>query len=193
MTTPMNTEQQAQSTEHTAAEPSWGAAPPKRKTSRRTVAAVGVAAAIALAGGVTVYATSGSDSSTTSGQGGPGGGAAPGGSGGTGGPAGGGASALHGSYTVANTSGSGYHTELMQTGKVTAITSTSITMVSTDNYTKTYTIDSGTVVQAMGPGGPGAANTTQSISTIAAGDTVTVTAGVSGSAATVDTITEQTT
>ena len=173
----------------------WGSTPPSGKprwSGRRTAAVAGVAAAIALAGGATVYATtSGSDTSSTSTQG-PGG-AAPGGAAPGGGA--GGTTALHGTYTVADTTGSGYHTELMQSGKVTAVSATSITVVSDDNYTKSYTVDSDTVVQAMSAGGPGSANSSSSstltISSIATGDEVSVTAQVSGTTTTVDTITEQ--
>jgi hypothetical protein len=167
--------------------PRWGGPPssspqppPKRWSGRKTAAAVGVAAVIAVGGGVAIYASSGSDSSTVSQQ--------PGGM--RGGP-GGGTNALHGTYTVADTSGTGYHTELSQTGKVTALSATSITMISDDDYSKTYTIDSGTVVQAMGAPGANTSGSTLTISSIATGDSVSVTATASDS--TVDTITEQTT
>lgn len=180
----MTTDQQ------TTTEPrAWGASPtPGPPRRRKTAAVVGVAAAIAVAGGVTVYATtSGSDSTTTQG---PGAGAAPGGAGG---PMGAGVESLHGTYTVADDSGTGYHTEVTQTGEVTAISATSITVLSADDYTKTYPIGSDTVVQAMdstaagapGSGGPA----TATLDTIAKGDQVTLTAAESG---TVDTITEQT-
>lgn len=168
--------------------PSWGAAPPpagRRWSGRKTAAVLGVAAAIAAAGGVTIYATSGSGTTSTTAQGPGGAGGAPGGG------AGGASAALHGTYTVADDSGTGFHTELTQTGKVTAVSATSITMISDDNYTKTYTIDAGTVVQAMSAGGPGSSAGTLTTSSIAAGDQVTVTAAVAGSTVTVDTVMEQ--
>ena len=171
--------------------PSWGGAPPSpgpgRWSARRTAAVACVAVAIAATGGVAVYATGGSDTTSTSSQG-PGGGAPNG----TPGGAPGGSAALHGTYTVADDSGTGYHTELTQSGKVTAVSATSITLVSDDDYTRTYTVDTGTVVQTMSAGGTGAASSTSTLSSIATGDEVTVTAAVSGSTAAVDTIVERT-
>lgn len=159
------------------AEPQWGAPqerPAQRWSSRKTVAAVAIAVGVAAAGGAAIYAASGTSDASTAMQGGPGGQM-------QGGPGGGQstlASALHGEYVVSDGNG-GYTTELMQTGTVTDISSTSLTAKSDDGYTKTYAIDSDTAV------GNNAA-----LSSIATGDTVTVVATVSGADATADTLTE---
>jgi hypothetical protein len=168
----------------------WGAAggeqgrqqpQPKRGWSGRKLAlAMAVAVGIAGAGGVAVYAASGSTSSSSSSQQGPGGGMG-GGPGGSGGGPGGGltSEALHGEYVVSDGSG-GYATELLQNGEVTAVSDTSITAKSEDGYTKTYTIDSDTVV------GNGSAD----LSSIATGDEITITATVSGDTATAESLVE---
>lgn len=165
----------------TSSEQPWGAPqqrPPRRWSSRKTVAAVAIAVGVAAAGGAAIYAASSSSSSSSSAPGGPGG-QLPGGMGGPGGSAGFAlSSALRGEYVVSDGNG-GYTTELMQIGEVTAVDATSLTAKSTDGYTRTYTIDSGTAVGDSG-----------SISDIATGDTVTVVAKESGSTATADTVTE---
>jgi hypothetical protein len=79
---------------------------------------------------------------------------------------------LHGEFVVATDSGT--ETQLMQTGEVTALTDASVTVVSSDDYTKEYTVDTSTLV---GPGG-------QSLSDLATGDTVTVLAGTPDDTAT---------
>lgn len=160
----------------------WGAPqgrPPQRWSGRKTLAAVAVAVAVVGAGGAAIYvAGSSTDSTSAQGgmQGGPGGGQMSGGTGGLATLS----SALHGEYVVSDGNG-GYTTELVQTGTVTAVDSTSLTAKSTDGYTKTYTIDSGTAV-----------GNNADISSIATGDTVTVVASVSGDTATADTLTEGT-
>jgi hypothetical protein len=78
--------------------------------------------------------------------------------------------ALHGEFVVQNSSG-GYVTEALQTGKVTAISATSITVASADGYTKVYVLGSSTTVD----------NGADKISSVVAGHTVTVLATVSGS------------
>jgi hypothetical protein len=154
----------------------WGAQPqqPKRKRSIKTIAiAAAVALGIAGAGAGVVYAASGSTSDSTQGQG-------PGGQGGMGGGPGGQSgqggmglmNALHGEFVVSD-GNSGYTTELMQNGDVTAISDSSVTVKSDDGYTKTYTIESST-----------------DVSDIATGDEVMVVATESGSTATVETISE---
>jgi hypothetical protein len=102
-------------------------------------------------------------------RGGPGGG--PGGEGGPGfGPGfappdgrGGGLGAindaLHGEFVIADGS-----TDLLQTGKVTAISATSIDLTSTDGFAKKYTINSSTVID----------NGRGQVSDIKTGDQVTV-------------------
>lgn len=181
----MTTEQLPPQT--TASEQPWGTPaqrPPQRWSSRKTVAAVAIAVGVVAAGGAAIYAASGSSSSASSTQGGPGGQmGGPGGAGGSRGSAGSALSgALHGEYVVSDGNG-GYTTELMQTGQVTAVDSTSLTAKSTDGFTKTYTIDSSTAVRNGGSG-------TGSITDVATGDTVTVVAKESGSTATANAVTE---
>jgi hypothetical protein len=79
---------------------------------------------------------------------------------------------LHGEFVVATDGGT--ETRLMQTGKVKALTDASITVVSSDGYTKKYTVDKSTLV------GPGK----QPLSDLATGDMVTVLAKKSGNTAT---------
>ena len=123
---------------------------------RKGLIAAAVALAIAGGGGAVVYASSGGSSSAI--------GQAPAGMGQPPNSTGGGdafAGVAHGE---------------LQTGTVTAITSTSVTAESTDGYTKTYVIDAATVFAAAGGAGTAA--------DIAQGDTVTVVAGTSGDTAT---------
>ncbi|MGX6606651.1 hypothetical protein ACWKSP_31685 [Micromonosporaceae bacterium Da 78-11] len=141
-------------------------------------------------------AASGGDSgsNTAATAGGPGGGQAAGGqaSGGQdlggqamGGQRGGGmggagtAAALHGSYVISDGSG-GYTTQLTQTGTVAAVSTSSITVKSTDGYSKTYVISSSTTVD----------NGADKITDVATGHTVRVIATGSDSAATATTITD---
>lgn len=161
----------------------WGAAPQPaakaRWSGRKTIAAVAIAVGIAGAGGAAIYAATNNDSGTQRG-GGPGG---MGGPGGAGGPRGGGGfgrgmeASLHGEFVVSDGNG-GYLTELSQTGKVTAITSTSLTAASEDGYTKTYTLDASTVVPAG------------KLSDIVKGDTVSIIAKKNGDAANATTLIE---
>jgi hypothetical protein len=136
------------------------AAPEKPAWStKKTTAVTAVAAAAVLAIGGVAVANSGDDSGSSSSQG-PGGfpgrGAAPAGGGLTG--------ALHGTY-VAQADGS-YVTRVFQTGEVTAASATSVTVKSTDGYTKSYTVSSSTSVN-------GGQSTAADIET---GHTATVTA-----------------
>jgi hypothetical protein len=129
----------------------WGAQQPspRRWGLRTTVAAVGVATVIAAIGGAAIYAaTEGSSNSFGAphqafGQGGgmPSG---PGGQHGSGGgmPAGPvGSTSLHGEFVVPDGAG-GYSTVLTQTGTVTAISPTSITVRSEDGFSQTYVLPS---------------------------------------------------
>jgi hypothetical protein len=121
---------------------------PRRWGVRETATAVGVAAVIAAFGGAAIYAATGSDSPP---MGGPhhaaGPGAMPGGPGGPGGPPAMGmhgpgpdsAPSLHGEFVMPERNG-GYTTMLTQTGRVTAISATSITANSDDGYSQTYVI-----------------------------------------------------
>ncbi|UQS21376.1 hypothetical protein L1857_00290 [Amycolatopsis thermalba] len=149
----------------------WGdPQPPAPKWSgRKTAIAAAVAVVIAAVGGVAIYAGTSSEANQQGGMGGfPGGGRM--------GQMGGSASilreALHGDFTVA--AGGGYAVERFQTGEVSALSATSITVRSEDDYTQTYVIDSAT----------------QKASNLATGSTVTVLAKVSGDTATATSITE---
>jgi hypothetical protein len=134
--------------EHTAVEHQvWGAPQPspRRWGLRETAAAVGVAGVIAAIGGAAIYAaTEGSSHSfgTHHQTFGPGGGSMPGSPAGPGGQHGAvGSTSLHGEFVVPNGAGS-YTTALTQTGTVTAISPTSITVRSEDGFSQTYVIPS---------------------------------------------------
>jgi hypothetical protein len=147
-------------TEQIAAEHQvWGAPQPspRRWGLRETAAAVGVAAVIAALGGAAIYAATESNSHSFGGPHqafGPGGGM-PGGPGGQHGAIGGpgpaavGSTSLHGEFVVPDGAG-GYTTQLTQTGTVTAISATSITVRSEDGFSQTYVIPS-TAGNAGGP------------------------------------------
>ena len=81
--------------------------------------------------------------------------------------------AVHGTAVVPKPGG-GYQTVAFQNGKVTAVSSTSITLHSADGYSHTYQVTSSTLVNARRDG----------IGSIKAGNQVVVTATVSGSTAT---------
>lgn len=155
-------------------------------TIAKSLTAVGVAAVIAVGGTVAVTSAN-ADNATASapaaGQpmGGEGSGSTGSAGTGTGRPSGttgrdgfGGemasrsliAGALHGEFVVAD--GSGTVTERLQTGAITSLSASSVSLKSTDGFTATYTIPSGTDVSAL-----------------ATGTTVTVIATVNGSTLTV--------
>ena len=179
---------------------------PARWWSLRPAAVVGVAA-VALVGGAgvgyaathtgnshevadtSVVATPTPSPSGKAGSGnmpawrGPGGlpyrtGMGPGGLGGLGGLGGG---VVHGQLTVPK-SGGGYQTVDVQQGTATTVTTTSVTVKSADGYTASYAVTSKTVVDAESAG----------IGSVKKGDTVFVTATVSGSTATAASITDVT-
>jgi hypothetical protein len=81
--------------------------------------------------------------------------------------------ALHGQFVIAK-SGGGYQTIDVQTGQVTAVSSTSITLKSADGFTHTYVITSSTLVDAERDG----------IGSVKVGNQASVEATVSGSTAT---------
>ena len=81
--------------------------------------------------------------------------------------------AVHGTVVVPKPGG-GYQTVAFQNGKVTAVSSTSITLHSADGYNRTYQVTSSTLVNAQRDG----------IGSIKTGNQVVVTATVSGSTAT---------
>jgi len=76
---------------------------------------------------------------------------------------------LHG-QAVLSKPGGGYQTVAFQRGTVTAVSTGSITLKSTDGFTQTYTINDSTVVGAHRAG----------ISSVKSGDTASVIATVSG-------------
>ena len=157
-----------------------GSGKKKMSPMAKTLTAVGVAAVVAVGGTVAVTAANSSASSTQNGaaqsggaqngggQGGPGGGGFGGGDGNGGrgfdGNSAVGAltTALHGQFVVSGTSGS-TTTEQIQTGTVTAVSATSLSVKSTDGFTGSYVVGS------------------VDVSTAAVGTSVTVLATVSGS------------
>jgi hypothetical protein len=74
---------------------------------------------------------------------------------------------LHGEFTIRKPDGNGFQTVAVQTGEVTAVSPSSITVKSEDGFSRTYSVDENTVV---GSGRDG-------IGTVKTGDTVRV-AGV---------------
>jgi len=93
-----------------------------------------------------------------------------GGPGGIGFPVGVGGGAVHGQFVVAKPGG-GYQTVDVQNGKVTAVTSSSITVKSADGFSATYAVSSSTIVDAQRDG----------IGSVKSGNQVYVTATVAGS------------
>jgi hypothetical protein len=89
--------------------------------------------------------------------------------------------ALHGQLVVTKPGG-GYQTVDVQTGQVTAVSTTSITLKSADGFTKSYTVTSSTLVDAQRDG----------IGSVKVGNQATMQATVSGSSATATSITDLT-
>ena len=156
--------------------------PGKRvSTTVKTLTAVGVAAVIAVGGTIAITSANASTSAATT-QGGPvggmrGSGVAAGGSGASGRSGAGGfgemaviGSALHGEFVVAD--GTATITERIQTGSVSSVSSTGITVESSDDFAATYVVGSGVDVSAY-----------------PAGTEVTVIAKVSGSTVTATSVT----
>jgi hypothetical protein len=85
--------------------------------------------------------------------------------------------AVHGQFVVGK-SGGGYQTVDVQTGKVTAVSTTSITLKSADGFTQTYVITSSTLVDAQRDG----------IGSVKVGNQASLLATVSGSTATATSI-----
>jgi len=155
-------------------EPVWGApqTEPRRWGVRETVMAVGVAGVIAGLGGAAIYAATDSHSVPAFGHGPPGA------------PAPGGFSAqhvsgafpaLHGELVTGDGNG-GFITLLNQTGTVTSITPTSLTVRSADAFTQTYEFP------------PGAQKTAESI---AVNDEVSIQGKRTGQVATATTVETQ--
>jgi hypothetical protein len=179
MTTEPNTPPQGEPAPASQPAPAnWGdpatAAPKKGWSGKKTAIAAGIAVVIAAGGGAAIWA--GTSSADNSAQQGPGGFGGPGGGQfrGQGVPGGGFGGmtamrdALHGDFVVANPDG-GYTTERLQTGDVTGLSATSVTLTSKDGYKQTYTLDA----------------STQKTGDVKTGDTnVTVVAKVEGQTAT---------
>jgi hypothetical protein len=177
-------------TQHSSTDPAppsaWGAPVPaaerpNRPWSTRKIVISAVVAVVIVAGGtIGVIAATNSGSTTAAGPaGGPGGGFGRFGAGG--GPGGLAlANALHGDFVV-SVNGA-FVTDRLQTGTVTAVSATDITLRSTDGYTQSYVINSGTSVD----------NGANTIGDVAKGNTVTLTAALSGSTATANTIEDTT-
>ena len=148
---------------------------------RMWLVAAGAAVGMVLAGiGISAAQTSGSDTSTTTAaeqpapaaEGDVALGPGPGrwghrGPGGHGGPGGFGKGAIHGEFTVKN-GDDGYRTLATQRGEVTAVSSSSITVKSEDGFSRSYTVNDDTLVNAGNDG----------IEDVKDGDTVHVTAVV---------------
>jgi hypothetical protein len=81
--------------------------------------------------------------------------------------------ALHGEFVVPK-SGGGYETVDVQNGQVTAVSATSITLKSSDGFTKSYAVTSSSLVDAQRDG----------IGSVKVGNQASVQATVSGSTAT---------
>ncbi|ANN14573.1 hypothetical protein SD37_02135 [Amycolatopsis orientalis] len=151
----------------------WGAPPPadapkKAWSGRKTAVAAGVALVIAAGGGAAIWAgtvANGAEQAQGGMMGGPGGRMVFGPGGGL--PR----DALHGDFVVSDGNG-GYRTERLQTGEITEISATSVSLTSKDGYKQVYTIDAST----RKAGDP------------KTGETVTVTATVSGTTATATSI-----
>ncbi|MEV6849031.1 hypothetical protein [Actinoplanes sp. NPDC051411] len=144
--------------------------PPGSRKRNPKLAIAGALVAVAIAsGGVTAGIMAavgrGNGNSVT---GAPGAG---GGFGGPGGGFGGAAAALHGTSVVSDGNG-GYTTELTQTGTVSAVSSSAITVKSEDGYSKSYAITSSTSVD----------NGSDQIGSVAAGHTVRIVADAKASA-----------
>jgi len=88
---------------------------------------------------------------------------------------------VHGQFTEPK-SGGGYQTVDVQNGTVSTVSASSITVKSADGFTATYAVTSSTVVDAKSAG----------IGSVKKGDTIFVTATVSGSTATAANITDLT-
>ena len=78
--------------------------------------------------------------------------------------------ALHGEFTIRRPDGNGFQTMAVQTGEVTAVSPSSITVKSEDGFSRTYSVDENTVV---GSGRDG-------IGTVKNGDTVRIAGVVEG-------------
>jgi hypothetical protein len=88
---------------------------------------------------------------------------------------------VHGQFVVAK-SGGGYQTVDVQDGQVMAVSTTSITLKSSDGFTKTYVVSSSTTVDAQRDG----------IGSVKVGNQASVLATVSGSTVTAESVSDLT-
>jgi hypothetical protein len=153
-------------------------APDAAKTRRfgrvpRAAMAGGLAVGLALGGAGIAFAASSTSTSTPSTTA-PAKGNPPGpGHGGPmrrGGGLGGFGDVVHGQFTTRTSSG-GYQTVAVQVGKIATVSSTAISVTSTDGYSHSYTVTASTVVDAQRDG----------IGSVAVGDQVRVVATTKGS------------
>ena len=93
----------------------------------------------------------------------------------------GGSGMLHGQFVIAK-SGGGYQTVDVQDGQVTAVSTTSITLKSSDGFTKTYVVTSSTTVDAQRDG----------IGSVKVGNQASLFATVSGSTVTATNVADMT-
>jgi hypothetical protein len=164
--------------------PDFSAVPHAPRRARRTLAVAGFASAVVLgAVGATAFAAdqrgATDDVRLASVQTGLGADGDPGrGHHGMGGPGGPGMmgprGALHGELVVPQRDGTGTQTVVVQSGTVTAVSATSLSVKSSDGYTATYVITSSTRVAARSGG----------ITSLKKGDEVHVAATKSGSTST---------
>ena len=148
-----------------AAGPQGAPAPVGRPKSPKAAMAGAIVAVALASAGITagiMAATGGTATATTAG---PGGGQGQGLGRGAQAAASGVTSELHGTYVVAGGNGT-YTTELSQTGTVSAVSASSITVKSADGFSKTYVISSATSVD----------NGADKISAVLSGHTVSLVA-----------------
>ncbi|UQU64422.1 hypothetical protein COUCH_36625 [Couchioplanes caeruleus] len=158
---------------------------PRAAKGKLAVAGAIAAAVVATAGVTAAVVGSRDDSSAAAGNtaagGSPGGQALPDDAGrgqfGRGGGGGPGMAALHGTSVVPDGNG-GYVTQETQTGTVSAVSSTSITVKSEDGYSRTYVVGGSTSVD----------NGADQIADVQSGHTVRVVATTSGETATATTV-----
>jgi hypothetical protein len=93
----------------------------------------------------------------------------------------GGSGMLHGQFVIAK-SGGGYQTVDVQDGQVTSVSTTSITLKSSDGFTKSYVVTSSTTVDAQRDG----------IGSVKVGNQASVFATVSGSTVTATSVADMT-
>jgi hypothetical protein len=156
--------------------PPAGSPPPsggRKRNPKLAIAGALVAVAIASGGataGIMAAVGRGNGNSVT-GAPGAGGGLGGGLGGGFGGRGGGAGVALHGTSVVSDGNG-GYSTELTQTGTVSAVSGSAITVKSEDGYSKSYAITSSTSVD----------NGSDQIGSVVAGHTVRIVADAKANA-----------